>query len=145
MDVGWGDRWLGVGQIQYIDKITLRKICANVKNYMSKYKCKPVFSYSQHWPEEGTLEVSKVQNKFSKCDFHEKRVQIKYEFGSSLRAAVKEGKKKRGEIKASIDTHIKTLIPPPSPFHHHPFQTMHSQVDMTQVLEKCHSSQKIKE
>lgn len=105
-----------------------------------------MFGYSQHWPEEGTLEVSKIQNKFSKCDFHEKRVQIKNEF-CSLRAAVKEGKKKRREIKASIDTHIKTedtnpstfSLPPP------PFQTMRSHIDMAQLLEKCHSSQRIKE
>lgn len=74
-----------------------------------------MFGYSQHWPEEGTLEVSKVQNKFSNCDFHEKKVQIKNEFWS-LRAAVKEGKKKRREIKVSIDTHIKTEDTNPSTF-----------------------------
>ena len=89
-----------------------------------------MFGNSQHWPEEGTLEVSKVQNKFSKCDFHEKRVQIKNEF-QSLRKK-KEGKKKRGEINASIDTHIKTedinpatFFLPPSSLPNNAFTSWH--------------------
>lgn len=70
-----------------------------------------------------------------------KEYKSKMGFGPQEMVA-KEGKRKGG------DTHIKTQDINPSrlfPSHHHPLKAMHSQVNMTRVLERGHISQSNKE